>query len=448
MRRHLSQDTLIIVAAIVVGVLCGIAAWLLKFCIKYVGIGVSHLCKNDGYNWPFLVFPFIGIMLTGIVCRYFLKYSPANGTAKLISDLKNGVLSLKPSLMYSSILTSSITLGFGGSAGGEGPIAYTGAAIGSNIGRKFGLSADLMRTMIGFGAAAGIAGIFKSPIGGAFYAIEVLKMNIAATSLIGLFVAAIIASLIAYSLSGFTYDIAMDQSLLFSPDWIPWIITLGIFCGFYSLYYKYVMNVLARMFNNMSNQWRRNLIGGGMLAVTVSLCPSLYGEGYGAIGPVINGEYYDILKQSIWEGYLGIDALIWVALLTIALKTFACAATTYGGGVAGQFAPTLFAGCISGMFFALASNSLFDTEIQVSHAAFFGMAGVMAGVIRAPLIAIFLTCEMSGSFGYFLPVALCASVSLGVVRLFTANKFFHSGIDKFDGAISRIFHTNLSQSIK
>lgn len=440
MRRHLSANTLTIIAAIAVGALCGIAAWLLKFCIKHVAIGVDHLCKNEGYNWPFLVFPFIGIMLTGIVCRYFLKYSPANGTAKLISDLKGGILSLRPSLMYSSILTSSITLGFGGSAGGEGPIAYTGAAIGSNMGRKLGLSPEIMRIMIGFGAAAGIAGIFKSPIGGAFYAIEVLKMDIAAPALIGLFVASIIASLVAYSLSGFTYDIAMDQSLLFSPDWIPWVITLGIFCGFYSLYYKYFMNVMARLFKKMTNPWYRNLLGGGVLAVTVSLCPSLYGEGYNAIGPVINGEYYGILKQSIWEGYLGIDALIWVALLTIVLKTFACAATNYGGGVAGQFAPTLFAGCISGLFFALAANSLFDAEIQVSHAAFFGMAAVMAGVIRAPLMAIFLTCEMSGSFGYFLPVALCATISLGVVRLFTSNTFFHTEIDKFDGLISRIFH--------
>ena len=443
LHRHMTDKTFSYIVASVIGLACGAAAALLKWLIKTIGIGVADLCSVDGFNWPLLISPLSGILLTIAVCLFIFRYSPANGTGKILSHLHTGDVDLRPSLMCSPVVTSSITLGFGGSAGGEGPIALAGAALGSNIGRVMGLSPDMVRVMLGCGAAAGIAGIFKAPLGGAFYALEVLRMEFSNPAIMAIVVSAIIAALTAYALSGFTFDIAMDQSIPFDPEWIPWIMALGIFCGIYSLYYKYFMDTTASLLIRINNPWIKGLTGGCMLALAVWLCPSLFGEGYAIVGKVINGNFSDILHMSLWEGKTGVETLILVAGLTLALKTFACAATNYSGGVAGQFAPTLFAGCIAGLFFALVANFIFDARIEVAHCAFFGMAGVMAGVIRAPLMAIFLTCEMSGSFGYMMAVVTCVAISFGVVRLFTANTFFLSKIDRFNGVISRI-----SQKIK
>lgn len=446
-RLHITQDVFFLIVAGAVGFLCGICAWLMKLAIKRITLGLDSMVEMSGFNWPLLIYPLAGIMLTGIICRYVFGYSPAHGTAKLIRRLKGNDLDMQPSMMISSMITSAVTLGFGGSAGGEGPIALTGAAVGSNISRKLGLSPQQLRMIVGCGAAAGISAIFKSPIGGALYALEVLRMEFTATAIMGLLVAVIIASLTAYTLSGFTFDISMDQSIPFTPDWLPWLTVLGVFCGIYALYYKFFMNLLGSRLSGIKNAWIKNVVGGSILAVSVALCPSLYGEGYDIIGPVINGDFHDILHYSIWEGYLGIDTLILVSGLTLALKTFACAATNYGGGVAGAFAPTLFAGCMAGLFFALAINSAFGADVKVAHFAFFGMAGAMAGIIRAPLMAIFLVCEMSGTFGYFMPVAWCVAVSTATVRLFTFNNYFIDKIDRFNGAVSmlwrkllRIFH--------
>lgn len=436
LHRYMTDQTFGYIVASVIGVACGAAAALLKLLIKLVGTEVANLCSLHVFNWPLLASPLAGIMLTIAICHFFFKYSPANGTAKLLKHLKSGEVDLRPSLVYSPVVTSSVTLGFGGSAGGEGPIALAGAALGSNIGRMMGLRPDMVRVMFGCGAAAGIAGIFKAPLGGALYSLEVLRMEFSNPAIMAIIVAVIIAALTAYALSGFTFDIAMDQSIPFDPTWIPWIIALGVFCGIYSLYYKYFLDVTARLLGRMKNIWVKGLAGGCVLSIAVWLCPSLYGEGYTAIGHVINGNLSDILHLSIWEGQLGIDTLILVSGLTLLLKTFACATTNYSGGVAGQFAPTLFAGCMAGLFFALMANSLFSAEVNVAHFAFFGMAGVMAGVIRAPLMAIFLTCEMSGSFGYIMAVSICVAFSMGVVRHFTAGNFFQTTTDRFNGLIS------------
>lgn len=413
---RIPQIALANIIAALVGVMCGLSACALKYCINGVAKLVMHYL-HAGFHWPLVVLPVIGIVLTVAVCKYAFGYSPAHGTEKIKQALKDGHLRLRRSLMYSSVVTGSLTLGFGGSAGGEGPIAYTGAAIGSNIAQRLGLSADLMRVMVGCGAGAGIAGIFKAPLAGALYSIEVLHIELSNPAILALLLAAVIASLTAYALSGFTFDILMDQSVPFDWHWLGWIVLLGVVCGLYAKYYTYFMGWLARQLARIGNIWARATLSGAIISLCVVLCPALYGEGYGVIGKVINSDIGGVLSGSVLEAYHGTWALIAIAALTMLLKAFACSATNNGGGVAGTFAPTLFAGCFVGLFFALAANALLDAGLIVGHFAFFGMAGAMAGIIGAPLMAIFLVCEMSGSFGYFLPVAVCVAISMGVKRL-------------------------------
>ncbi len=418
---RISQIALANTIAAVVGVLCGLSACVLKFCIN----GVAKLVMDylhAGFHWPLVVLPIIGIVLTVAICKYVFGYSPAHGTEKIKEALKNNDLKMRRSLMYSSVVTGSVTLGFGGSAGGEGPIAYTGAAIGSNLAQRLGLSPDLMRIMVGCGAGAGIAGIFKAPLAGALFSLEVLHVELTNPAILALFLAVVIASLTAYTVSGFTFDVMMDQSVPFDWHWLGWIVLLGVACGIYSKYYNYFLRRLAALLALIRNDWARAAISGAIISACLLMSPALYGEGYGVIGKVINSNLDDLLTGSVLSHMHGAWALIAIAALTMLLKAFACSATNFGGGVAGSFAPTLFAGCFVGLFFALGVNELFGAGLIVGHFAFFGMAGAMAGIIGAPLMAIFLVCEMSGSFGYFLPVAVCVAISMATKRICTPSK--------------------------
>lgn len=438
-KGHLSDKAFVFILATAVGLLSGVGAFVLKRLIA----GVSHLLTSHFHtvaaNWALLVIPLAGIVLTGIFCRYIMRARLAHGTAQLIRNLKSKIYRLKSYIMYGPILASTITLGFGGSAGSEGPIAYTGAAIGSNVARFFRLSPHMMMIMVGCGAGAGIAGIFKSPLGGTLFTLEVLKMPMTTYSVMVLLVTAITAAMTAFVLSGCTLDIPFDQSAGFDAGMFPFIILLGLFCGFYSLYYSYIMKKVGHLLDSLGNPWMRNLIGGGLLALLVFLFPTLYGEGYGTVGKVINGNFTTLLNDSLFAAYGHSQwLLIFVAGGTVLTKCFATSATNSGGGVSGDFAPTLFAGCMGGFFFASLLNMLFGLHLPVAHFAFYAMAGVMAGAIRAPLMAMFLTCEMGAAYAYFLPLMLTAAISFGIVRLFTADSFFSRHADRNNGLIARI----------
>lgn len=424
--------------ASVIGLLSGAGAFVLKRLVA----GISHLLTahfhSGSSNWLLLVLPLAGILLTGILCRYVFHADLSNGTAKLIKDLKDKTYSLKPKLTYTSILASSVTLGFGGSAGSEGPIAYTGAAIGSNLARVLRMSPEMMMIMLGCGAGAGIAGIFKSPLGGALFTLEVLRMPMTTFSVIVLLVTSIIAAMTAFALSGFTLDIPFDGGAAFDAGLFPYVLLLGVACGFYSLYYSYIMKTVARALGRLRNPWIKNLIAGAFLSGLVFLFPMLYGEGYETVGRIINGNFTTLLNDSIFAGDSGVWILLLVAGGTVFAKCFATSATNNGGGVSGNFAPTLFAGCIFGYFFAAGLNQLFGLHLPVAHFAFYAMAGVMAGAIRAPLMAMFLTCEMGAAYAYFLPLMATAVISFGVVRLFTFDGYYSHHIDRNNGIISRI----------
>ena len=437
-RKHIPEKAFVFILGTVIGILAGTGAFLLKRMIAFVSEWLTSLLHTDSGNWALIVIPLLGILLTGIVCRYILRDHLSNGVSQLLKELSKKIYKLRASRTFSFLIASTVTLGFGGSAGSEGPIANTGAALGSNLATRFKLAPNLVKIMIGCGAGAGIAGIFKSPMGGVMFTLEVLRMEMTTISVLVLIVTAISAAMTAYMLSGGTLDITFHHNAGFELDLIPWVILLGVFCGFYSLYYTYFTKKVAQGLHYLTNPWIKNIVAGTLLGCLIMIFPPLYGEGYDIISDIVNGNDHAIINDSIFYGNDGIWELILVAAGILLAKCFATSATNHGGGVCGDFAPTLFAGCIAGFFFASSLNTIFHLHLPVALFAYFGMAGVMAGAIRAPLMAIFLTCEMGAAYSYFLPLMIAGAISFGVVRLFTADSYFTRRQDRNNGIIAHL----------
>ncbi|MCM1136976.1 MAG: chloride channel protein [Muribaculum sp.] len=438
-RRHIPEKAFVFILGSVIGFIVGFGAFLLKKMIAFVSHLLTDHLHADSGNLILILIPLAGIILTGIICRYLFRDNLTDGVTMLMGELKKKMFKIRASRTVTFLLASTVTLGFGGSAGSEGPIANTGAAIGSNLAQRFRLPPDLLRVMIGCGAAAGIAGIFKSPLGGALFTLEVLRMELTTLSVLVLLVTTITAAMTAYLFSGGTLDLNFTPDYGFDLGLIPWVILLGIFCGLYSLYYTYFAKKIAQGLHLITNPWVKNVTAGVLLGCLVMIFPPLYGEGYNIIGEILNGSATAIFNDSIFFHDNGDTlSLLLVAGGVLLAKSFSMSATNHGGGVSGDFAPTLFAGSFAGLFFALGLNELFGVHLPVALFAYLGMAGVMAGAIRAPLMAIFLTCEMCGLYTFFFPLMVTSALGFGVVRLFTSDSYFTRKIDRHNGLIAHI----------
>ncbi len=417
--RHVADNHFLMAMAVVTGVGAGAGAWLLKWLVSHISIVITSRLNDSGLNWALLFIPLIGILLTGLFVRYVLRYNLEHGVSHMMGQLKKGNYVMKRREMFGYIAAAVLTLSFGGSAGGEGPSASTGGAIGSNIGRACHARPTMMRLMIGIGAGAGIAGIFKAPIGGALFALEVMAMPLSTWPVLSLIVACVIASLTCGILSGQPLDMNISVFGSLPSEYLPCIILLGLCCGVYSMYYSSCCNTTDHFFKSVSSPWIRNIISGLWLGAMIMLFPMLYGEGYASMAKIIDGHHRSIITDSIfaWGGIEPDLTLLMVAGTMLLLKGYAKSATTSGGGVAGDFAPTLFAGCLLGFVFAYGANTLTGTDLPVSMIVYIAMAGVMAGAVEAPLMAIFIVAEMSSSFTLLLPLTLCAFTSYATVRI-------------------------------
>lgn len=417
-RRLASRGGFLCVAALV-GALAGFGAFILKSLIGLISkVATSGFDAVSG-NWLLLVLPAGGIFLTVAFTRYVLHADIEHGTERIIKALKTKAYKMKGYLTFAPIAASSITIGLGGSAGSEGPIAYTGAAIGSNIGRWLKLSPRMMAIMIGCGAGAGIAGIFKAPLGGALFTLEVVGLQLETFAVIGLIVACVVAAGVAYVCSGCTLDVVYLPTTPFEP-WTIWAVALlGVACGLYSLYYSFLMEKIEIFLNSIKTQWVKNLIAGATLAGLVFLFPVLYGEGYGTVDKLINNDSATLLNDSLFFDSTSPLAIIAFVACALAVKAVATQSTNSGGGVGGDFAPTLFAGALAGFLFGYVANIALGARLPIANFALFGMAGVMAGAIQAPLMAIFLVSEMSGDYGMLFPLGVAAIVSYAVTKLFS-----------------------------
>ena len=418
--RHIKERNFLVMLALVVGVLCGFAAQLLKLLIHLISGLLTSGMDDGNVNYWYLVFPVVGILIVSVFIRYVVKDNISHGVTRVLYAISRRKSRLKKKNIYASLVASSVTIGFGGSVGAEGPIVFTGAAIGSNIGQAFRLSPKILMILVGCGAAAGIAGIFRAPIAGMLFTIEVLMIDLTAATVMPLIIASVSAATVAYVLEGYNSEFFFAQSEPFLTGKIPYTILLGIFCGFISLYFTRCIFGMETFFKHISKRWVKILVGGIILAILIFLFPSLYGEGYdtidllldGDVKAVVNGTFFYLDRDNVW-------VIAGVLSAIVLLKVFATSATNGAGGVGGTFAPSLFVGALAGFLFAYVFNELnLGVTVSEKNFALMGMAGVMSGVMHAPLMAIFLTAEMTGGYDLFLPLLIVSSLSYMTIRIF------------------------------
>ncbi len=433
---YLTERPLVFILAAIVGIGTGVMAWLLKTVISFLYRTARSTIGSVGPDWLMLVAPVVGVLFVVFLLYKVFKVDVTHGVRRMQADIRRHSSNLPAKLTYVPLLTTSITLGFGGSAGAEGPIAYSGAALGSTVARMFRLSAPMAMLMMVTGAGAGIAAIFKAPIGGAMFVLEILRSSVGAFGVMVLFVSTLFAGLTAMALGGFSLDLVFGQVTSYPTSILPWVILLGIFCGVYSIYYSYVMKLVEHLLGLMKNRWVKGAVSAGLLGLILITFPALYGEGYAIIRHILQGDTSVISFGTAWTA-IGGDAfgLFMIALCILLIKCFATSLSYNGGGVTGEFAPTLFAGCFAGYVFAVAVNWLTGCSLPVGQIAFIAMAGVMAGVIRAPLMAMFIVAEISSAYTLLLPLALVSGISYGIVRLFTSDSFFAKEMDRNNGLL-------------
>ena len=425
--KHIKEKDFILILRFFIGLLGAVAALMLKEAIHLIQKILTNHFSIDGANYLYLLYPIIGIGLSWLYVHYIVKDDISHGVTRVLYAISQRKSRLKPHNMYSSVVASSITIGFGGSVGAEAPIVYTGAAIGSNLGKLFRLDPRTLMLLVGCGAAAGIAGIFKAPFAGLLFTIEVLMIDLTATSIMPLIVASATAATVTYIVSGGDAQFAIDHTEAFSYNRLPYVFLLGICCGFVSLYFTRMIYFLEGIFKKMKKPIWKFLLGSIILSTTIFVFPPLYGEGYDSIIKLLGGHADTITDESFfyaWKDNFGVLALF-LALIVL-FKVFATAATNGGGGVGGTFAPSLYVGCIFGFLFAFLVNHFnpFAISLSTTNFALMGMAGVMSGVMHAPLMALFLTAELTGSYDLFLPLMITSAVAFWTIRMFESHSIY------------------------
>lgn len=414
LQRYVPPKVYIMILAGVTGLITGTACVVLKVLVKRVSNFVlTHLSHTA--NWYLLVLPLTGLVLTALFCRYVL-HMHIFGTAGLKEFLGKGLYKMNRKLTFGPIIANTITLGFGGSAGAEGPIAVSGAAIGSTIARKIGFTPEQIRLFIAFGAGAGIAAIFKAPVGGMLFALEVIGLEFTTFTVLALLLACLASAMTCYMLTGFTFDVFLRSAEPFATSNYAAVAVFGIITGIYSIYYSYTSGLAKKLLGRIRPVWGRIAFAGTALGILLFCFPALYGEGYGVMDRMLNGDVpalYDGTPLAFGEGAVRIAIIVGGILL---VKGLAVGFTT-GAGVAGDFAPTLFVGSLAGLLFAVGANTLLGLSLPVGDFALIGMCATFAGIIKAPFMAMFLTPEMTGNFTLFLPMVLTSALSYGVVRL-------------------------------
>ncbi len=408
-----------IILALIVGFFAAVAAFVLHWIINQIVYVLTSHFNRTGANWLYLVYPVVGIYLTSLFIRYIVKDNISHGITRILYAISSNRSRLKSHNCWSSVIASAITIGFGGSVGAEAPIVLTGSAIGSNLGKLFRMDRKMLMTLVGCGAAGAIAGIFKAPIAGLVFTLEVLMIDMTMSALLPILVSCVTATCFTYIFSGdaalFTFHLDSEWSV----QRIPACVLLGITCGLLSLYFIRMMGSCENVFAKFKDHpYIRLAIGGTVLSLLIFLFPALYGEGYSSINLLLNGQtvadWDMILNNSLFSGQ-GSMLIPYIALVLLT-KVIATSATNGGGGCGGTFAPSLFVGCFTGFLFSRLWNiQQIGVYIPEKNFSLLGMAGVMSGVMHAPLTGVFLIAELTGGYSMFMPlmiVSVCAYLTI------------------------------------
>ena len=426
--EHVSDKQMTIVLAFFIGFFASVAAFILHWIIREIQILLTEGFTITSYNWLYLVFPVIGIYLTSLFVRYVVKDNISHGITRILYAISSKRSRLRGHNCWSSVIASAITIGFGGSVGAEAPIVLTGSAIGSNLGQLFKMDNRQLMLLVGCGASAAIAGIFKAPIAGLVFTLEVLMVDLSMASLLPILTSSVTATCFTYIFVGsdalFTFH--LDSEWLIER--VPATILLGLFCGFISLYFIRTMNACESVFAKLKdNRYGKLALGGIVLSLLIFFFPSLYGEGYNAINILLNGkteaDWNTIMNNSLFYGNSRL-LLVYITLVLLT-KVFATSATNGGGGCGGTFAPSLFIGAFSGFLFARLWN-LHQVSVYIpeKNFALLGMAGVMAGVMHAPLTGIFLIAEITGGYQLFIPLIIVSVCSVITISIFEPHSIY------------------------
>ncbi len=426
--KHIKEKNFILIISFLVGLCAAFAAIILKSTIHFIQHILTERMDISNANYLYLVYPIVGILIAGLFVKYIVKDDIGHGVTKILHAISQRKSRIKPHNTWTSMVASSFTIGFGGSVGAEAPIVLTGAAIGSNLGRMFKLEQKTLMLLVGCGAAGAIAGIFKAPIAGLIFTIEVLMLDLTLGSVLPLLIASVTAATVSYIFTGTEAMFKFTQVEAFVMSRIPYVLLLGILCGLVSLYFTRAMIWTEGIFRKLGGFWNKFIVGGAILSILIFLLPPLYGEGYDTIGALLGNEQSTILDGSLFyslkDNYWGI---IIFSLLIILFKVFASSATNGGGGCGGIFAPLLFLGCITGFAFSHSANYFLGqstTYLPEENFALMGMAGLMSGVMHAPLTAVFLIAELTGGFDLFLPLMIVAISSYITILAFERHSIY------------------------
>ncbi len=414
LKKILSTRQIMMIVAVFIGVVAGLATFIFEKLMKLIENGLVSWFNVESAGWLYLVYPVVGIIAASLFVRYIIKDDISEGVTKVLYAMSKRNSRIKPHNCYSSILGGALTIGFGGSVGPEAPIVLTGAAIGSNVGQVLKCSYRNTTLLLCCGVAAALAAVFKAPITGVVFVLEILMLDITMSAVVPLLISAVTATALTFFLDGF--EPKFDPGITtFHLRNLPYYAIMAVVCGLVSYYFKAVNARIQGMVSRIRTQYGRWILGGVALGILIFLFPPLYGAGYDSMNDMMQGNIERLFDNSLFYSFRNLP---WVVVpymvLIIFVKVIAMSITNATGGVGGTFAPSLFVGAITGGMLAYAGNTWLGLELPIGAFALVGMAGVMSGVMNAPLTSIFLIAELASGYGLFVPLMLVSSLSFAL----------------------------------
>ena len=422
--KYFSGQRFLYLVAGIVGLLVGLAAVVIKNLVHFIQGALARGIEGDYRTYLIFILPIVGIALAVFFIKYINRKPVRHGIPGVLFAISRNNAIMRAHNLYSSVISSALTVGFGGSVGLEGPTVATGAAIGSNFGRVFNLNYKEVTLLLSCASAGAMSAIFKAPIAGIVFAMEVIMLDLTMWAMIPLLIASATAALTSYMFLGQNVLYTFQVVEKFQMDQVHYYLLLGAIAGLVSVYFTKVYNAISGFFEKIDGAWKRLLIAGGLLGAIILLLPPLYGEGYEIVNQGLKGDIAQLFAGTLYESWQDNFVLVvLVFILIIGFKVVATTLTFAAGGIGGIFAPTLFMGANLGLLVGLVLNQM-GVDISISNMALVGMAGMIAGVVHAPLTAIFLIAEISSGYELFMPLMLVSTISFATTRYFVSNSVY------------------------